>query len=319
MRKIILVLLTLCLLATAVGHAEGAVIVKDAFKITFITADFRDNWAEYAGGDSPSPDAARPQYCLRVYVMDRAATSSYNRLSDQLRGWHLLDPDGNIYDSTSGSYYQTDGLYRDLIMIFKRAEPLAGAVRYEPGDMLLATDWKSEAIPLDSVPQDVPETGPEPTPVPTEPPDDVLRANGLLAAIKAGTADRQEEAPILTGKLAVVVYRDWDDEDPVLSYQDDRFVRDSIPGERLAEDFDSADMVVFIWPEFKSVGMYSSGAIATRCMTKVCVYDQKADKLFLPETVATNEPPKTVNDRKSHSGNFEPFTGVDWIAERLGE
>ena len=319
MRKCILALLALCLLFSSAGHAEDTVIVKDSLKITFITADFKDNWEEYAGYNPPAPNAECPQYCLRIYVMDRAATSKYNRVSDMLRGWHLLDPDGNIYNYTGGDFYQTDDLYRDLILLFQRSEPLAGGVRFEPGDMLLATDWKSEAIPLGTVPQDMPAAGPEPTPEPTEPPYDVLRANGLLATVKANIGIRQEKAPILAGKLVVAVYEDWDDEDPVLSYQDNRFVRDRIPSERLAEDFDSADMIVLIWPEFKSVGMYSSGSIATRCMTKVCVYDQNQNVMFLPETVATNEPPKTVHDQKSHSGNFEPFTGVNWILERLGE
>ena len=319
MRKCILALLALCLLAGSVGYAEDTVIVKDAFKITLITADFMDNWKEYAGSRPPSPNAEQPQYCLRVYVMDRAATSSYDRLSEMLRGWHLLDPDGNVYDFASGAYYQTDDLYRDLILIFRRSKPLAGGVRFEPGDMLLATDWKSEAISLDAVPRDTPASGPDPTPEPTEPPYDVMRANRLLATVKADIGVRKEKAPILAGKLVVAVYEDWDDEDPVLSYQDDRFVRDRIPVERLAEDFNSADMVVLIWPEFKSVGMYSSGAIATRCMTKVCVYDQNLNDMFLPETVATNDPPKTVHDQKSHSGDFEPFAGVDWIVERLGE
>lgn len=319
MKKLFALILALCQLALAIpALAEDPVIVKDAFKLTFVTADFRENWAEYAGSDAPSPNASKPQYCLRVYVMDRAATDNYNRLSEKLRDWHLVDPDGNIYDSTSGSYYQTDGLYRDLILIFQRSEPLNGKTRYEPGEMLLATEWKGETLSLDGVPQDVPAVGADPTPMPTEPPYDVQWANGLLATIKADIAIRQEEAPPLAGKLAVAVYEEWDDEDPVFSYRDDRFVRDRIPAERLAEDIDSADMIVLIWPEFEAVGMYNSGSFAHRCMTRVCVYDQNQNEFFLPETVASNDPPKTVYDQKTHSGAFEPFTAVDWIAQRLG-
>ncbi|MBQ7680032.1 MAG: hypothetical protein IJT34_09320 [Butyrivibrio sp.] len=119
--------------------------------------------------------------------------------------------------------------------------------------------------------------------------------------------------------LAVVVYEDWNDEAPVISCRDDRYVSGRIPADRLADDIDGADMIVFVWPEYKSVGMYSSGSVATRCMTKVCVYDQNQNALFLSETVATNDPPKTVHDQMSHSGSFEPFAGIEWIVERLKE
>ena len=140
--------------------------MKNAFKVTFITADFKENWAEYAGPDAPPPDASNPRYCLRLYVLDAAATDKYDKLSDQLLFWHLLDPMGNIYYCTSGSYYKTDGLYRDLIMIFKCSEPRNGSTRNEPGEMSLATGCQDELIPLEGVPQDVPVLGPEPTPEP---------------------------------------------------------------------------------------------------------------------------------------------------------
>ena len=49
---------------------------------------------EYAGSGAPLPNVSKPQYCLRVYVMDPAATGNYERLSDQLRGWHMVDQTG---------------------------------------------------------------------------------------------------------------------------------------------------------------------------------------------------------------------------------
>ena len=58
MRKILSALLALCLLALAVlALAGGGAIVEDAFKLTFVTADFKDNRAEYAGIDALSPNA----------------------------------------------------------------------------------------------------------------------------------------------------------------------------------------------------------------------------------------------------------------------
>ena len=319
MKKLLSLILipVLCLLVCAIGQAEAPVIVEDAYKLTFVTADFEDNWAEYAGSGAPLPNVSKPQYCLRVYVMDPAATGNYDRLSDQLRGWHMVDPDGNLYDCTSGSYYQTDGLYRDLILIFQRSEPLAENTRYAPGEMLLATQWQGETIPLDGVPRDTPAVGADPTPPPTEPPYDIQLATGMLYTIKGQSDIRREETPSLTGKLAVAVYEDWDDTDPVLSYRDDRFVDGRIPPEYLAQDMDSADMLVLIWPEFEAVGMYNSGSFAHRCMTRVCVYDIDRFEPILLETVAANDPPQTVNDRETHSGAFEPFTAVDWISARL--
>ena len=81
MKKRILALLTLCLLVCAVGHAESARIVKNAFKVTFMTADFKENWGKYAGPDALPPDASNPRYCLRLYVLDAAATDKYDKLS----------------------------------------------------------------------------------------------------------------------------------------------------------------------------------------------------------------------------------------------
>ena len=46
MKKLFALILALCQLALAIpALAEDPVIVKDSFKLTFVTADFRENWA----------------------------------------------------------------------------------------------------------------------------------------------------------------------------------------------------------------------------------------------------------------------------------
>ena len=317
-RAALAALIALCGVLAAPGLTEGPPIVDDAFKITFITAEFNDNWEEYAG-EAPSRKADDcPGYFLRVYVMDGAATDDMDRLTDRTIFWHLVDPAGNIYTQTQGSYYQTDGLYRELNMVFRCSEPV-GPAHFDPGELTLEADWGGPTYALDGVPQDEPAEGPDPTPEPTETPEDIDRVNALFKDYKSRAIPQKVVEPVLTGRLAVVVYRDWDDQAPVISYRDDLYVRDRIPADRLAASLEEADTLVFIWPEFESVGMYDSGAFAHRCMTKVGVIDLAGDSAYLPETVATNDPPATVHDRKAHSGNYEPATAVGRIVGLLEE
>ena len=249
--------------------------------------------------------------------MDLAASSSNDRLSEQMRGWHLVDPDGHNYNMGTSKFYETDGKYRDLILIFKGEKPVAGGTPYAPEQLTLALDWGGETCPLDGVPQDEPAPGPEPTPAPTEPPEDVQRLNALRAEYVSHAGSYRVVDPVLRGKLLVAVYRDWDDQDPVLSCDDDRYVRDRIPAERLAASLDEADALVLIWPEYESVGIYNTGAVATLCRTRIGAVDLTEDATYYPQTVAENDPPQTVHDREAHSGAYEPLTAVELAAEWL--
>ena len=80
-------LLALGLVPFAGALAEEGVVVDDVFKITFITAEFNDNWTEYTGERVTASATTNPHYGLRIYVLDPAASSSSDLLSERMRGW----------------------------------------------------------------------------------------------------------------------------------------------------------------------------------------------------------------------------------------
>ncbi len=153
--------------------------------------------------------------------------------------------------------------------------------------------------------------------LPSDPMQDLQEVNTLYNAYRNETIIRiLYREPSYGAKLAIAVYRNPDEETPLLSWQEDDYFSE-IPEERLASGLEEADTIVLIWPEYRSAGKYSSGAAAYRCITWIAVYDRVNDIAYVKEEAASDDPPRHVTNRLDHSGSFRPAEALRQLAERL--
>ena len=321
MRKLSAVLIALCVLASVLpAPAEEPVVFLVDIEIVFAISECDENW-EALTGEAPAED---PSVCTRYYLRLRApgdaSEESYDSFCRRLSKCHVVNYRGYTFDFQSASIVSVNSGTVELGAVFYRAAQPGDTTIIIPAQRCeLRIDGRREVYSLRNVPVD--DQGnrlPEPTPIPPEDPEKLARLNGLFGLTRAQIVI-QEGEPEYGEKLVFAVYKDYEDEDPVLSYRSNRYTYDCIPEERLAKSLDEADTIVFIWAEYDLVGHYTNGLTAEKCRMMVGVYNLKEDCIYKSFKALSSDPPHTLRGDASNRGEYTPREVVKLIAELLAE
>jgi len=95
----------------------------------------------------------------------------------------------------------------------------------------------------------------------------------------------------------------------------------SVPDLYLADDFDEADTLVFIFPYTSVIGEYSNGGQAVSTFTRVCAVNMHTMEMYAIYTAVRNDPPESIEimlDNGAYStdgaqGAYEPKEALNQI------